>query len=501
MIEFQRKDFEKYTDRKTFDKIIEIETIPKLLQSVRDNYGDLKAFGLRDGSVKTFRELVRDVFSVCVKLKDCGVERGDYVSVLSGNNYEFVVASLAVMNYGAVAVLLPAQLPKEAILECLMNYDVKFMLFENNLVESAELFENRISINDCLDKNADDDFELNCEEIKKDMSACVVLTGGTTGKSKGVLLTHFNIMSGVINGCYGIPEPFHQVYYSMMPLTHVFGLIRNMLTSIYTGSLMYFNYEKPAMVKDLQAYQPTVMVIVPALAEMFLNLMKQFGDDVLGGKLKTVIAGGASVPSYITLEYAQRGINLCPGYGMTEMANMVSGNPEPTKYPDSVGMLFPGVQGKIVNEELWLRGDNLTPGYIKEDEENAKSFEDGWFKTGDLAYFDENKFLYITGRIKELIVLPNGENVSPAFIEGKFNEFAIIQDSLVFEKDGKLVVEVILRKSEILKEKIEDENAAVLNILEKVNNGLRDFEKVTEISIRANDFERSPSMKILRPKQ
>lgn len=501
MIEFQRTDFEKYTDKNTFEKIVKIETVPKLLQFVKENYGNRDAFGLRDGSKKTFDELFADILKLCSVLKERGVKRGDYVSILSGNNYEFVVSSLAVMSYGVVAVLLPVQLTKEAVFGCSKNYGAEFILFDDDLVKKTEFFENKLSINDCLKSDKNNDFEIDYNEIEKDFPACVVLTGGTTGKSKGVLLTHLNIMSGVINGCYGIPEPFHQVYYSMMPLTHVFGLIRNMLTSIYTGSLMYFNYEKPAMVKDLQTYQPTVMVIVPALAEMFLSLMKQFGDGVLGGKLKTVIAGGASVPSYITLEYAQRGINLCPGYGMTEMANMVSGNPEPTKYPDSVGMLFPGIQGKIVDDELWLRGDNLTPGYIKEDEENAKSFEDGWFKTGDLAYFDENKFLYITGRIKELIVLPNGENVSPAFIEGKFNEFAIIQDSLVFEKDGKLVVEVVLRKSEILKEKIEDEKAAVLGILEKVNDELRDFEKVIEISIRENDFERSPSMKILRPKK
>lgn len=498
MIEFQRKDFEKYTNKETFSKIIEIETISRLLQFVRENYRDLKAFGLRDGSIKTFNELLDDISRVDSKLKEANVERGEYVSVLAGNNYDFVVASLAIMNYGAVAVLLPAQLSKEAVLGCSKNYGANLILFEESLAESAELLNKKISIDECLKMDVEEGFEIG--EIQKNEPACVVLTGGTTGKSKGVLLTHFNVMSGVTNGCYGLSEPFQQVYYSMMPLTHVFGLIRNMLTSIYTGSLMYFNYEKPAMVKDLQEYQPTIMVIVPALAEMFLNLIKQFGDGILGGKLKTIIAGGASVPPYITLEYAQRGINLCPGYGMTEMANMVSGNPEPTKYPDSVGMLFPGIQGKIVDDELWLKGNNLTPGYIREDEENAKSFEDGWFKTGDLAYFDENNFLYITGRIKELIVLPNGENVSPAFIESKFNKFAIIQDSLVFEKDGKLVAEVVLRKSEILKEKIDDVKEAATKVLEKVNDELESFEKVSEISVRENDFERSPSMKILRPK-
>lgn len=499
MIEFQKKDFEKYTDKETFKKIIEIETIPKLLKFAKENYGNLSAFGLRDGKIKTFNEMIDDVLRIYAKLKESNIQCGDFVSVLSGNNYYFVVSSLAVMCYGAVAILLPAQLSKEAVFGCSKNYGAKLILFEENFAEKVELLDKKISINDCLDDDIESDFDFS--EVRKNDLACVVLTGGTTGKSKGVLLTHFNVMSGVINGCYGLSDPFHQIYYSMMPLTHVFGLIRNMLTSIYTGSLMYFNYEKPAMVKDLQKYQPTIMVIVPALAEMFLNLIKQFGEGVLGGKLKTVIAGGASVPSYITLEYAQCGINLCPGYGMTEMANMVSGNPEPTKYPDSVGMLFPGIQGKIVNDELWLKGNNLTPGYIKEDGENARSFEDGWFKTGDLAYFDENNFLYITGRTKELIVLPNGENISPAFIESKFNKFAIIQDSLVFEKNGKLVTEVVLRKSEVLKAKIKDEKVAVEDILERVNEELESFEKISEISIREDDFERSPSMKILRPKK
>ena len=179
---------------------------------------------------------------------------------------------------------------------------------------------------------------------------------------------------------------------------------------------------------------------------------------------------------------------------------MVSGNPLPLEKPESVGMLFPGLKGKIVDDELWLSGNNLMLGYYNNDDENKKSLFDEWFKTGDLARFDEDGYLYITGRIKDLIVLSNGENVSPAYIESKMNEFACIQDSLVYEKDGRLFLEVLLRRDEVGKLG-ESEDKIVREIIEKVNGELEEFEKISEFLIRNEDFERSPSMKIVRPRK
>ena len=162
---------------------------------------------------------------------------------------------------------------------------------------------------------------------------------------------------------------------------------------------------------------------------------------------------------------------------------------------------------KIVNGELWLKGPNMMDGYYNEPEENANAFEDGWFKTGDLVRFDEDGYLYITGRIKDIIVLANGENVSPAHLEDKLNEMVpVIQDSLVYDDVNEygaelLVVEVTLRQALISKLGEVDVQKYMEEKLEEFNKTVFDHEKISRIIIRKEDFPRTPSMKIVRKKR
>ena len=155
------------------------------------------------------------------------------------------------------------------------------------------------------------------------------------------------------------------------------------MTSLYTGSTLFICKNNKDMFRDTAVFKPTIMVMVPALAEMALTLSKQFGKNMLGDDMKTIIAGAAAVPPYLVQEYDKLGIKLLPGYGLTESANLVSGNPESLKFPDSVGYPFPNQELKIVDGELWLKGKNMMDGYIGEDE--ADVYEDGWFKTSSTA--------------------------------------------------------------------------------------------------------------------
>ena len=144
--------------------------------------------------------------------------------------------------------------------------------------------------------------------------------------------------------------------------------------------------------------------------------------------------------------------------------------------------------------------------YYNEDEENKTAFEDGWFKTGDLVKFDEDGYMYIVGRIKDIIVLSNGENVSPAHIESKINEFDFIQDSLVYKDKNNfgmdiLVVEVLPRMSVLGKLNIENPQTFIEEKIDELNKTLFDYEKISKVIIRKEDFARSPSMKIIRPKR
>lgn len=491
MVSTKEEIFKKYTDSKTMKKIVKLDTMFDFLHHL-ENYKSLKAIERLDRSVATYDEVLEDIGKVHTYLKDNNINKGDLVGVYAGNNYEFAIMSIGVISYGAVGVLIPVQIKNEILFGLSKKYALKTILYEDRLKENIMEGTTAFPYSE-LEKLTS---ELIDNKIKPDDKAAIIFTGGTTGKSKGALLSHKNILTGTINGCYGLKNVFNEVYYSIMPLTHVFGFIRNLLTALYTGSAIYFNYNKAEMFKDMQMINPTELVVVPALAEMFLKLVNQFGIKMLGTSLKTVIAGGAAVPQYLIEEYDKLGITMCPGYGLTELANMVSGNPEPIKKPNSVGLLFPGLEAKLVNDELWLKGDNLMLEYYGEDEENKNAFEDGYFKTGDLARFDEDNYLYITGRIKDIIVLSNGENISPAELETEFNKLSIIEDSLVYEKDDSLVLEVLPRAKEAKDLSEED----IKKLINEVNDNLPSYERIKTIIIRDKDFDRSPSMKIIRPK-
>ena len=184
----------------------------------------------------------------------------------------------------------------------------------------------------------------------------------------------------------------------------------------------------------------------------------------------------------------------------------MSGKPEGLKKPTSVGYLYPNQEIKIVDSELWIKGDNLLDGYYNEPEENKTAFVDGWFKTGDLVRLDEEGFLYITGRIKDIIVLSNGENVSPAYIEDKINSLDVIQDSLVTLETNEfgaeiLQAEVILRPAVLGPKGITDVQGYIEELISEVNKTLFDYEQIQKVVIRTEDFPRSPSMKIIRPRK
>jgi long-chain acyl-CoA synthetase len=255
------------------------------------------------------------------------------------------------------------------------------------------------------------------------------------------------------------------------------------------------------MFRDIAVFKPTILVLVPALAEMALNLSRQFGRNMLGEDMKTIICGAAPVAPYLVKEYDKLGIALLPGYGLTESANLVSGNPEALRKPESVGLIYGGMDYKVVDGELWLKGVNMMDGYATA-EDNATAYEDGYFKTGDLVRIDDEGFLYITGRIKEIIVLSNGENVSPAELEVKFYSLDVVQDCLVYDinENGKeqLVLEVLPRMSSVKAMGIEDIYSYLKDEVAKINETLPTFERINKIIIRDTDFIRTPAMKIAR---
>ncbi len=493
-----REIFRKYTDAETFEKLVEFGTVSQMWQRCLREFSG--AVAIEDnGGRYTFAQLETDAAGLRTVL--CSAEKPERVGILAANSYAFVKAFLAVVTGGNTAVVLPAQLDAGTVFGCCMKYGIQTLVYQKELEERLGVVRQRLPQVRlvCADETADGKTPP-CDCAPQ--TPCVVMfTGGTTGKSKGALLSNEAVMQGVVNGCYGYREVFAQRYLLILPLSHVFGLIRNLLTSLYTGSTLFICRNNQDMFRDIAMFKPTILVAVPALVEMALTLSKKFGRNMLGADMKYIICGAATVAPYLVQEYARLGVALFPGYGLTESANLVSGNPESAKKPESVGIPYPNQELRIENGELWLKGKNMMDGYIGEPDEDA--YADGWFKTGDLVKLDDEGFLYITGRIKEIIILANGENVSPAEVEAKFNALPFVQDSQLYEdftEDGTafLALEIVPRATELAALNLPDPQAYMLTELQKCNNALPSYERVSRMILRDKDFERTPSMKIVR---
>ena len=497
-----REAFRKYAAAEVFDRIVSDGNLCRMWSRAVAENPD-RAAVVFDGRETTYTQLDGEIAALRGALAEAGCRPGDRVALLCQNSTDFVRAFFAVTTAGCTAAVLPPHLPPEAVFGCCMQFGVRGLVCHEPTREKTALLAAKAPAVPVIGASARGAAGAPAAEVKDTDPCAIMFTGGTTGRSKGAVLSHRAVLQGTENGCYGYGQVFNQRYLLALPLSHVFGLIRNMTTSVFTGSTLFITKNSQDMFRDIAAFRPTILVLVPALAEMALALSRKLGRNLLGESLHSIICGAAEVPQYLVEEYGRRGVTLFPGYGLTESANLVSGNPEPLRKPHSVGLPFPNQELKIVDGELWLKGDNMLDEYIGT-EEKAWT-EDGWFRTGDLARIDDDGFLYITGRIKEIIVLDNAENVSPAELESRFNELPFIQDSQVFEDVGEngkhiLALEVVLRAAET-GSLGENPKAAAEEKLWEVNRTLPSAQRVSRIVIRDTDFERSPSMKIIRYKK
>ncbi|MBR2969675.1 MAG: acyl--CoA ligase [Clostridia bacterium] len=497
------KIFGEYTDLDDVKQLSEYSNLGAMLKNCFAEYKDTIAI-VDKGVNFTYNQLNINTGFIRYRLNELGIKPGDNIGVLFSNSIEFVESALAIMSIGCVAVVLPYHLDDKTIYGCSLKFDLKAIITK----PSEEKVKFALNTNPNLKLL---EYETNEQkktefypivEARPEDGAVILFTGGTTGKSKGALLSHRAVMSGTINGCFGSGKLLNNRYFLVLPLSHVFGFIRNMMTSIYTNSTLYICRDTKNMFREIPMFNPTIMVMVPALAEMALGVSKMAGNIIFGNALKTIICGAAVVNPHLAKEYDKLGINLLAGYGLTESANLVSGNPRTLANPTSVGLAYGNQEIKIVNGELWLKGDNMLTEYYNSPEENALAFEDGYFKTGDLIKQDEDGYLYIVGRIKDVIVLSSGENIYPEELETEFCKLDCIQDCLIYtnEKSDMLILEALPRMSIIKQLGVENEEEYCINKIQEVNKSLPNFQRISKITIRKTDFERTPNMKIKRIK-
>ncbi len=496
----------KYTSYETQSKLKKFSCVGEMSDYIFEEYKDKIAL-IDNGIEYTYAELAKKVGALRLAISELGIKVGDKVGVFYPNCADFVVASMAVTSYGAVVVALPYHLDEKTLYGCSLKFQMSAIIYDSASAERVALAHKlNPNLKAIISNNVKDGFAP-ANKVPSDAPCAIVFTAGTTGQSKGALLSHKAILAGTVNGCMGFVDHdvFGERYFLVLPLTHIFGYVRNMMTSLYTGSTLYICRDTKNMFREIPAYNPTIMIMVPALAEMALGLTRVMGTKILGSSLKYIVAGAAVVAPHLAKEYNKLGVTLLAGYGLTESANLVSGNPTTLENPTSVGFLYPNQEYKIVNDELWLKGDNILTEYYNDPEETAKAFEDGYFKTGDLVKFDDDGYMYIVGRIKDIIVLSSGENIAPEELESKFRELDCVRDCLIYKGVNDNGVEALIfemtPRVDVLKANgVENIGEYCVKKVTEVNNTLLNYQKVSKIIIRTEDFERTPSMKIKRPK-
>ena len=219
---------------------------------------------------------------------------------------------------------------------------------------------------------------------------------------------------------------------------------------------------------------------------------------VFGDQFHTICSGGAYLPPAMIDLYESYGITIQQGYGMTECAPVISTNVSWNIRKNSVGQLMPNCEAKTVDNELWVRGSGVMMGYYKMPEETKETLADGWLRTGDLGYVDEDGFVYLTGRKKNLIITKNGENVSPEELENKIGEHRLVKEILVRESEGVIEAEIFPDEDYMKKKRIHEVQSALQEVIDAYNQGAPAYKKVYRLKVRDTEFAKTPSKKIKR---
>ena len=390
-------------------------------------------------------------------------------------------------------------------------------------------------------------------EINADEMSILLFTSGTTGIAKGVMLSHRNICDDLMSAPTLLMVHDWDIFFSVLPIHHTYECTCGFLMPLYKGAAIAYCEGLKHIVKNLSEVRPTMILAVPLILEsLYKNIMKnvrkqgkeglvkkvmavnkvtkKFGLDinkkllkdilkVFGGRMRVLISGGAAIDPAILQFFNDLGFIAVQGYGLTECSPMAALNPDTHKYMRnaSVGHLLPGMEVKIADKdedgvgEICLKGSNVMMGYYNMPEETAKVIKDGWFHTGDLGYVDDEDFIYITGRKKNVIITRNGKNVFPEELEYYLGKVPYVSESMVWAEsdeagqDDVIAATIKPDMEEVtaaLGEEAAKDTAAIEKLLwsevDRINADLPLFKKIKKIVVRTEDFEKTTGKKIKR---
>jgi len=552
-------------------------TLRRVLEHSVERYPHRPALASVGGETITYATLHEQVRAVAQLLKDQGVITGDRVSILSENRPHWGIAYFAITTMGAIAVPILPDFHTTEVHHIVRHSECKAIFVSSKLygkledVDSPSLSRiiliddfrvvpprtRRDKLKDALEGGSREFAKLKeralkfvgkfSETVEEDDLAAIVYTSGTTGHSKGVMLTHKNIVSDAVATKEMVSVESEDRMLSILPLSHMYECTLGLVTPIMSGAAVYYLDKPPSagvLLPALAEVKPTIMLSVPLVIEKMFKtrihpqltrsalmrtlygialvrkrlhviagkkLMKSFG-----GFLKMFCIGGAPLAPEVEMFLREARFPYAIGYGLTETSPLVAGTgPAGTKF-HSTGRPLPGVRIRIDNPdpsngegEILVQGPPVMKGYYKDrGRTNDVMTKDGWFRTGDLGVFDSDGYLYIKGRLKNMILGPNGKNIYPEEIESIINEFDMVLESLVFEQQHQLAARVYLNYEE-LDRRFADEGlnedqsrerikALLEGLRRDINARLSSFSRVQTIIEQREPFEKTPTQKIKR---
>jgi len=505
-----------------------IRTIPALLDFCETRHGPIDVFRWREGEeihAVTYARFAREARALAGAI-ETATPAGAHIAILGENSYAWLLCWFAALGAGRAAVPLDPQLPAADLLALLRKSDAALLFCSSSFSDVAAQFGNAVFMKEVPALLAPyENSAVWPREARPDDLAAIVYTSGTTGEPKGVLLSHWNFMSDALSGCRVMPIAGHTLL-AVLPFYHTLSITPGMLAQLPGGSTVCICGGLRHLTRDLAAFRPAYMVVVPLLAEgmyqqvwaaakkegkdkllramlkisgglqrLGIDLRRRLFKSVLaafGGNLEWILCGGAPISEECVEGFLRFGIEILPAYGVSECAPGVSLNQRGACRAQSVGQVLDCCQVKIEEGEIFVRGDNVSSGYYKDEQATREAFADGWHRTGDLGYMDGDGYLFITGRKKNLIVLSNGKNVSPEGLEYKLMQISFVKEALVTQEGDDIVAELFLDEEQ------PDAAARLEEELLALNRRLPVYQRIVKTVLRETEFPKTTTKKIKR---
>ncbi|PTN10557.1 AMP-binding protein [Mangrovibacterium marinum] len=533
-----------------------------LYKQAFETNSDLPLFSDYGGISYTYHDAARLIYQIHGFLEQCQIEEGDKVALLGRNSAHWAISFLAVVSYGAVAVpILPDFNPAD-VHHIVRHSESKILFAGEQLLEKLSL-EEMPALKAVLSLQRMDPIWAESAQILNfwrlpvpgrppfsnelfmprelaDEHICMIsYTSGTSGFTKGVMLPVRSLTSNIRFARERLPLKQGDQMVSFLPMAHVFGLLFEFLFPATSGCHITFLTKPPTpqvIVKAFKEIRPHLILSVPLIIEKIYNkqiqpalekplmsfLLKVPGirgllykkvrqklTDTFGGRFYEIVIGGAALNREVEDFFRTIKFPFTIGYGMTECGPLISYQGWNKTRPHSAGVLVDRMQLKIDSAdpftqvgEIMVKGDHVMAGYYKNPEATAQAIDqDGWLRTGDLGVTDANNFIYIRGRSKNMLLGPSGQNIYPEEIEAKLSSCHFILESVLVERDAKLVA-LVYPDHESLDIHHQDKANEIARLMEEyrlaVNKELPKYSQISRMELVETEFEKTPKRNIKR---